>query len=1690
MTIKRQLVKTIKKTAKLLKKNPLSTFKRQINKLLRTFFVNRKRRGAVNAGFVLPTVAMVALVVVLLTTAILFRSFERAKNASNVRVNEVVLNAATPALDRARAKMDALFEDPTLPRGTPSDNSLYEALKRTRYTLGDETRLKLGFDIDNSSSISQPTSSTALENDETLKTAWKYGVDTDNNGLKDTITLYGIFFRSPSRDSTSGLFSRERNPLEARTPPMDNSTTNQACTGATGFANLVGNSSWYRLNSGNLGKSFFVYVVNVPITDIGSLSTSEYETYKGNKGVVALELQQDRNRVPLPNNAVWFENDLEVVVGSTNLRLNGRVHTNGNLLVAETDGGDITFRQVSSKTSCFYNQENGQIIVGGNVKNGSFSQASSANIAVDLYRGFNNGISTANISDSNKSTNAAKTTGNIEFNDAAFNERISVMKTSAIALCSTCNSATTTSALKTAVAGSTYPEEVRNNVEGKVQTSDDLETAKTTLYNEIEIYLRNRTRRVPFAEVPSSTGLVTATDGYPTSINIGDTTIGDTLAPPATWREPINSSNQLTGATSISITTNQLPATNPNVQRKEGIQTELGDRVFVGNNLPAKWVQNNKYVGAETNQLIFSSGATPQAWTRNGTETQTQRWRNTQIQALADLGIADRDGFWEENASKTPVNDLDSVGGVRIVTGAGLYVDGTGTLNTGTDATTGPYYPRDTNSFLSTPTAGPGVTLGTNDVLVWPDTMPMSRPGETRKGDLLMRATAVYHYKVSNTGSNDTNREPIACVSSYYDPSDEVANKNKTGLTVPPVPPATTPTTVNLPWNSATGGKSNNGIVYSYPSGGRGTFFNTHKARLERQANLKFPNGRWANKPLRDAIIKMKGSGTSLPSTVPTSGLQLSDYSAIDTALCAISILTDEAAFVATPTDLPKHGAISESAFLDAREVKQLSTSSLPTRYELDLEQRQPLEIRVTDIDLSTTNSIGITNTAITTNEFLLPYSGIIYATRDDGLRDQSVSFTEGNVSEESNSKLLSPTDFRLDPTRRPNGIRLINGGTLARTTTNVYNAKEKGLILATNLPAYIKGDFNLHRTSTTTGIEEFTQTEPTTGTYNSDNFYNRSTRNESFACRKDRPGCTLPSGDTTGDFWRSATIIADSMTLLSSNFVDGVRRLGDYDLNNNNGIVVEDGLTPTSSSATLATLDSRRLNRLKNGFWENGYVTSAYWTDSSTPRTGAISSYLVNGVTPIQRRVANHPLYVMEICRKLPVSECTPDDWVVGFDRNGDGDLNDTALFDVNRDGVVNSSDIERNVKAYQLGQAIIASYGSNIASTDNILQNSELSWTANFPSTSFPTSVNNRNIRRRLGAGDTGNDLLALEGSIDQDRRFPRRVAFARNNSNNLVQPTTGIYQPLGVGCPLDTTGTAYTNNGCTGTSIGLRDSNIRSLWFRTTNSTTNPGDIAQAVYASDKPLFYYPPIDGTDADSDPDLDGQPLLVPVLQVHDARKNPPNLRTDATAVASGDDFRGNWLQEASSDTTTFNATFVIGNSPSRTEELSAGLQNFVRFLENWGSATAKISGSFIQLNRSSFSTAPIAPIFTNRQSNTVLGGSTALAASSTYNLSLFDYALDTYPTGNSNGLLPFYDPPTRTWGFDVALLSEQPDLFAQRFTAPPLGRPNEFFREIGRDDPWVKILLCAGEPGTGTTYTSAVPSQYRPSDCQAIPND
>ncbi|MEG3940670.1 hormogonium polysaccharide biosynthesis protein HpsA [Microcoleus sp. S36b_A3] len=1632
--------------------------KRLMRAMLQALMAMSRRAQLPVAGFVLPTVTMVLLVVILLTVAITLRSFDRANTARNVRVNQQVLAAATPALDRAKAKIQfMLWEDPQRPTGTPSDRELYlrmanaDGAATDLYRFGDEERLVLKADLDgNGSAVGDANQPPILADDkenESINTAWRYPVDTNGDGTYDTFTIYGIFFRSPKRSDagpTLGNFTRARRSLEARTPPTSAKSLNPECVQGGGtVATLVGDSGWYRID-GPLKKSFFVETVNVPITqkDIanGLVLDKPSEAFKGSASTAALEYQQDQLRIPLANNAVVYEDDLDISPGPL-FNLNGRIFTNSNLLVTNLNGGDRTrLYQVSSPDSCFYEQENSKIVVGGNVVNGWAGNTAGINpVSVHLFQkasslptgnGRNAAMLTAakTISNDDSESTIAQTSLEVLYNNRAYSDRLS--------------------SLVNAQMGPVLPP--TGKPEQTPQPGDPFSVqnkpSTQTRNQALEEYFKQMLRKVPFAETDLT---------KPSTLIAG---AQDQLRPALqTWSEPDD------GKTGIKVLSQlekgKLETTTPT---KDGSplpeELLLGDRVIAGNNLPAKrWDDTKNEFTSAPEEVV------PGKW--NATDTSgILRTRTPQVTKLADVGATDRGGFWEGAAAETPKNPLDGVGGLRVITSAGVY--------------------ERTNSFLPPPTwinssgnllgnlatdayDDPTTTATTEKYpVVWPDTMPMSplgkgskvfnnnsnsgaldwvdypaapalslaagsaidpRTPQYAKGDLRMRATAVYHYKkdggyvppLAPNKPDLTAVRPFACVSSYYDPSNASTAKNLVGLPD------------NKSGEPALGTRgtqigSNNGIVYSPPTDRTQDAKSTPSAvpatlgllggaapsDLERQANYVFPDGRFANEPLRNALLKEPGDRT------------LADKAAIDSTMCALEIIATAPKTVSS--DIP-HGAIQEVAFLNGREIKAIDrddpntivneaftlssplgtgAAKLTGNYNQPLEERQPLEIRATQIDLDVLRNNSIAG------EPLLPYSGIIYASRDDALPDRSDRTPTGGGTgiDEEQSKTKSPTDFLLDPTRKPSAILLVNGEKLARvpslppTVANVV--LEKGLTLASNLPVYVKGNFNLHTQ------QEFKAPSQTEFKSSADweKFYNRvqGDLNKNFACRPNDP--RLSGQCTTGDEWRPANVLADAITLLSANYRFGFRNEGDFDLRNNAG--------------AAAVLPRRQQGFFNNNFVTNGLSSGAFSDNlnllgtagaSTTRVTDATyvaasplprlwSSYFNNFVTPVQRR-GNFPEYVMEVCTKLPVSACKDDDWYV---------------------------DPQAPTRAPSTG-----TYVSPV--TD--------------PNTTFK-------------AGST------VDPPVPALQRFPRRVAFKRNGTapfdlTNLTAP-----EPLGI-----TTGNIAAGVG------GLR---TNALWFAAKSGTNVAYDSTNIPYpintrntapgttdGSKVPV----PILAATSGASPLNGSQPLLMPVPQFMSATTATPGTpRGNAAADTTG------WIPKAVE--TTFNMVVGAGDTPSRrlgttsSGDFNGGLQNLPRFLELWNIGTpptsTNIQGSFIQLNRSAFNTAPYIPTLQAAdypsaaadRLTTLFAQSSNPTAQATAIPGVYD------PTtiikyNISGGQIPYFTPPTRNWGYDVGLLSQPPDLFTQKFTTPPSQRtPDEYFREVPRDDEWIKTLMCSKVAG------------------------
>ncbi len=666
----------------------------------------------------------------------------------------------------------------------------------------------------------------------------------------------------------------------------------------------------------------------------------------------------------------------------------------------------------------------------------------------------------------------------------------------------------------------------------------------------------------------------------------------------------------------------------------------------------------------------------------------------------------------------------------------------------------------------------------------------------------------------------------------------------------------------------------------------------------------------------------------------------------------------------------------------------------------------------------------------------------------------------------------------------------LVNGSVLARENNdNDYNGKEaeRGIILASNVPVYVQADdtgFNLHQQSPNSNqqLEEFTDLLDDDWS----DFYNRDTLEAQFACRKNDPrfeGRNNLVDCNPGDLWRPATVISDAVTLLSHNFRPGFRVEADYDLRNNANIANDDRLDgkgfdfdDNGSINNTPTLDERlfkldlngngdyndtavkeseitaaaahKLKRLKNGFYDNNFVTSFKWfstlnknrgypTDfdnfyddsnnsldidggtfkdstnteiqyfSGSDANSEYSSYFSNFITPVQRRAA-FPVYLMEVCLKLPVSECAPDDWFIGFDNA------------TNPKNLIRNR-LEDDDITYNRDNKHIAGTTKQPATTKNIVP----SW--------------NRN----------------------EARTYPRRVAFERNFDNNELELDSGKNpKPLGL----------FSKSKIQAEGIPTETSD-QSLWFRTGTVGSPRYDGSSPLYIANAELG-----GGILGGSLAPLTDQPLLVPVLQFQTPTGTPA-----AALDVKGKAAEKGWLQKA--EKSTFNLIIASGDAPPRSSppEPNGGLPNFSRYIENWDGLDSEISGSFIEFKRSSYATGPFTHIVRDNNFE---------------NLSRFQYNIPTptpYRNDNGGGKQPHYMAPNRVYGFDVALLYQLPDLFSATFTQPATSEPSRYFREVDKDNLWVKSLLCAAQEGGdygsadalyGSGKGYALPESQRPDTC------
>ena len=326
----------------------------------------QQQKQFAGSGFVLPTAMLLLLVTSLVVGAMVFRTSQRTNSVIAGRQEQVIYNAATPAIDRAKAKLEVLFDKSKETRITgvvPAELDLRRALRNDGtgvaqkldaggnefYTLPGETRLDIG-------NAQRP--GTPVEPDNGPDNAWYYRTDLDGDGTDDATVAYSIIFEVPEDANNDGEIKDElaklddaailarANALQVRTGPYSpNANANSACQGVDIPAGAPG---WFpdTDDTSTLRKNFQVNAVVIP--DGG-----------GNNAISTLEFQQDRKFDRGNKWGAWFRNDLEIHPGPA-FKWNGAMHTEGSLIIGNSRFSSFL---VSSPESCLDIEESSTVSV-------------------------------------------------------------------------------------------------------------------------------------------------------------------------------------------------------------------------------------------------------------------------------------------------------------------------------------------------------------------------------------------------------------------------------------------------------------------------------------------------------------------------------------------------------------------------------------------------------------------------------------------------------------------------------------------------------------------------------------------------------------------------------------------------------------------------------------------------------------------------------------------------------------------------------------------------------------------------------------------------------------------------------------------------------------------------------------------------------------------------------------------------------------------------------------------------------------------------------------------------------------------------------------------------------------------------------------------------------------------------------
>ncbi|MBC6430475.1 hypothetical protein FM036_06375 [Nostoc sp. HG1] len=1161
-------------------------FLRQVIKLQKTLktsaisWLVRVLRGNFRqhqGGFVLPTTVMLLLIVTLVVTAILFRTFSRTSQVISEREQQVIYNAATPAVDRAKSKLEYLFrQDPRLPAGVVSDGTIETLLNAPAsgndlYTFPGETRLS---NFNDSSTPAKPG------------VGWYFTEDGK------TIAYSIIFKKQVTNAAGTTTLAEVKNAAATKAPylvvrngPINTSqSTAQNCGGAVQLA--ANEKDWEPINSATLAKTF---QVNAFVVD---------KATSPGRSVTTLELQQDRQVDKGNKWGAYFRYDLEVAQGPT-FRWNGAMHSDANMFFGPYDNPFKSYL-ISSTSSCVN------------------TSASDSKVTVSSYRDISGtttfqGQIVAGRLDKSVASNAQQFGGSSTFdffngngNAPTQNQAFGTTTDSVDGTATPAEMAVDPVALLTEEVLKSRATDLTNRSYRATDWKDRAVVIKKRVFNEETTppYLDDTYRAdnlygpnptydgkpisVSAIKVPSKVGIaIDPTDPNYDALTRNappDVKNPEALGLDGYWeRRAVTGGLRVVVGQRLELIEKELP-TSPVTPAGMGRKHEFLQRRTQKDNLAA--VQATAVYHYKS-----GSGLTPLACLATtvhpGTAETLKRsstFETVQGNIFTDFFSGRGTNGWEfsfpanTTALQTALQNLAYLGGDPH--GAFPPRQDSASSQAVTGQTVTHPYPQMTTTF--------GDFSNLRRALAVPSGSRTIADKSYIDTASCMLGMLAYNMSFVTQYNYDDNWDPADATTKLLDDLDEaikgggfpgnntaqvikMLEDKQNDATVSAAEKAkyaeyvrlaklvvlkeqtkrdrvlttggsdcTNSTFVTRSSGSSGGGSANqqNGLHKLCPSGSQYPVLyylfplETHNEaqKLNRSNNAYITAVNPASTPNRYQVVTDADLQTIATQPKTAAGLWV----------------TPRTSVTVTGSNLPNNNTTGSNNLIKYVDTANGTTSYYQVAFKdaALFNGREMMSVRALDVDLDLLRSTNAPvadkwlpiNDNTATDPNAPPASGVFYAFREDAVREDAIARPVGTImnavpGSESDPPLntvngisIKPVDFLPDPDRRPYGFRLKNGSSLNRGDTTA------GMSFVSNNSVYIQGDFNLHSTDGTTAnlLEEF-KGDNNQGKLAEDwgNFYDRTTKDGRFA-------------QPTSDTWRPTEVLGDDINILSKQFCAG----------------------------------------------------------------------------------------------------------------------------------------------------------------------------------------------------------------------------------------------------------------------------------------------------------------------------------------------------------------------------------------------------------------------------------------------------------------------------------------------------------------------------------------------------------------------